>query len=122
MTGNYPLSLDTLSDTIKMFEDKQKEKLKEVAILRQHYDNMEVNNKDFDELYKIIPTWEKVFNEADKQTKRVLINKIVDKIIITNEKINVKFKIKLDYSPSQSDAEPILCSNNSTTPYTPCSK
>lgn len=122
MTGNYPLSLDTLSDTIKMFEDKQKEKLKEVAILRQHYDNMEVNNKDFDELYKIIPTWEKVFNEADKQTKRVLINKIVDKIIITNEKITVKFKIKLDYSPSQSDAKPILCSNNSTTPYKLCLK
>lgn len=122
ITGNYSLSLDTLSDTIRMFEDKQKEKLKEIEILKQHYDNMEVTNKDLYELYKIIPTWEKVFNEADKQTKRVLINKIVDKIIITNEKITIKFKIKLDYSPSQSDAEPILCSNNSTTPYIPCSK
>ena len=44
-----------------------------------------------------ISTVSNVFNNADKQTKRVLINKLVDKIIITNEKITVKFKINLEY-------------------------
>ena len=88
MTGNYPLSLEILADTIKTFENNQKEKEKEILELNTRYKNVEISNKDFDEFQKLIPSWEKIFNEVDKQTKRVLINKIVDKIIITNEKIN----------------------------------
>ena len=64
--------------------------------MTEQYESMQVNDKDWDELCKSIPTWVDVFNNADKQTKRVLINKLVDKIIITNEKITVKFKINLE--------------------------
>lgn len=116
MTGNYPLSLEILADTIKTFENNQKEKEKEILELNTRYKNVEISNKDFDEFQKLIPSWEKIFNEVDKQTKRVLINKIVDKIIITNEKINIKFKIKLDYSLSQHG----MSDHSDTIPYIPC--
>ena len=99
MAGTYPLSIEIIAETIKTFENNQKEKEKEIEKLKKQYKHMQVSNKDFDELQKIIPSWEEIFNDADKQTKRILINKIVDKIIITNEKITVKFKIKLDYCP-----------------------
>lgn len=114
MTGNYPLSLEILADTIKTFENNQKEKEKEILELNTRYKNVEISNKDFDEFQKLIPSWEKIFNEVDKQTKRVLINKIVDKIIITNEKINIKFKIKLDYNLSQHG----MSGYSDTIPYT----
>lgn len=112
MAGTYPLSIEIIAETIKTFENNQKEKEKEIEKLKKQYKHMQVSNKDFDELQKIIPSWEKIFNDADKQTKRILINKIVDKIIITNEKITVKFKIKLDYCP---DYQPRMSGVSPTT-------
>jgi hypothetical protein len=96
MTGNYPLSVEIIADTIKTFEENKKLKEIELREMNLQYNNMQIENKDFDDIYKMIPTWEKVFNDTDKATKRVLINKIVDKIIITKENITIKFKINLE--------------------------
>lgn len=117
MTGNYPLSVEIIADTIKTFENNQKEKEKELKELDIQYENTQVNNKDFNEVYNMIPTWTDVFNNADKETKRVLVNKIVDKVIITNEKITIKFKINLDYFSKNNEKQQRMSSNNSTTPY-----
>ena len=96
MSGNYPLSIEVIADTIKMFENNYEEKENELKELNLQYENMEINNKDIEDVYRIIPTWKDIFNNADKQTKRVLVNKIVDKVIITKERITIKFKINLD--------------------------
>ena len=117
MTGSYPLSVEIISDTIKMFEDNQKEKESELKNLNLQYENMQVRSDDLNDVYKMIPTWTGVFNNADKQTKRVLINKIVEKIIITNEKITIKFKVNLD-SFTNNDDESRNTIHNSTTSYT----
>lgn len=116
MTGNYPLSVELIADTIKTFEVKQSEKENEIKELHIQYDNMQVDNKDLDDVYKLLPAWTDVFNSADKETKRVLVNKIVDKIIVTNEKITIKFKVHLDYIVN-SENKPRMNDNNSTIPY-----
>lgn len=103
MTGTYPLSVDIIAETIKTFENNQKEKESEIKELNVQYQNLEIEKKDFDDVYKMIPTWTEVFNNADKQTKRVLINKIVDRIEITNEKITIKFKVNVDGEPRIND-------------------
>lgn len=117
MTGNYPLSVEIIADTIKTFENNQKEKEKELKELGIQYENMQVSNKDFNEVYDMIPTWTDVFNNADKETKRVLVNKIVDKVIITNEKITIKFKINLDYFSKNKENQQRTNGDDSTTPY-----
>lgn len=96
MTGSYPLSLETLSDTIKMFEERQKEKENELKQYKQKYENMQLDCQDIEDVYNLIPTWKDIFENADKKTKRVLVNKIVDKVIITKSNITIKFKINLD--------------------------
>ena len=68
---------------------------------------MKVDNSDIDKIYEMIPTWSETFDKADKETKRVLINKIVDKILITKEKITIKFKIRIDCKKK----EPRMSSN-----------
>ncbi len=98
ITGEYPLSIEMLADTIKKFEKKLKEKEKELKELSIQYDNMEINSKDWDSLCKMIPTWKDVFYNADKRTKRILINKIVDKVYFTNEEIKIQFKINLEFA------------------------
>ena len=77
---------------------------------------MRLNEKDISNFYKDIPSWQEIFSGTDKATKRVLVNKIVDKIIIKDDSINIKFKINLE------DIEPRMSSNDSTTPYIPCLK
>lgn len=116
MTGEYPLSVDIIADTIKKFEKEQKEKEKEMKELSAQYENMEVYHEDWQKIYDMIPTWEAVFLNADKETKRVLINRLVDKILITNEQIVVKFKINIDY-PRQSE-QPRMTANNEVELYT----
>lgn len=96
MTGEYPLSVEVIADTIKKFEQKQKEKEKEKKELLLKYDNMDVSYNEWDKFCKMIPDWNDIFYKADKETKRVLINKLVDKVYITNEEINVQFKINLE--------------------------
>ena len=129
MSGNYPLSIEVIADTIKMFENNYEEKENELKELNLQYENMEINNKDIEDVYRIIPTWKDIFNNADKQTKRVLVNKIVDKVIITKERITIKFKINLDGFISgniveeklnkDDDSEPRINIHNMTIPCRP---
>ena len=95
MTGNYPLNVEIIADTIKTFETNKKAKEDELKELSLQYDNMQITNTDLNDIYDMIPTWADVFNNADKQTKRVLVNKLVEKIIVTKEKITIKFKINI---------------------------
>ena len=74
---------------------------------------MEIKLTDWDSVYKMLPTWKEVFESADKETKRVLINKIVDKVIITKEEIRIKFKINI--------SEPRMREYKDTIPCKPCS-
>ena len=110
MSGNYPLSVEIIADTIKTFEKNKKEKENELQELNFQYENMKIDNSDIDKIYEMIPTWSEVFDKADKETKRVLINKIVDKILITKEKITIKFKIRIDCDKN----EQRINSNNDT--------
>lgn len=96
MTGNYPLSVEILADTIKNFEEKQKAKENELKEMEIHMENMGLENEDILSVCEAFPTWKEVFLKADKQTKRVLINKLIEKIIIIREKITIKFKINLE--------------------------
>lgn len=95
MLGNYPLSVEVIADTIKQFEEKEKIQKQKIQELEQQYEEMEIEEQDWDEVCKIIPSWIEVFNDADKKTKRVLINKLVDKVIVKKDEITVKFKINL---------------------------
>ncbi len=96
MSGQYPLSVGIIADTIKKFEKEQREKENELSGLLVQYDNMKVNYKDWDDICGIIPDWQDVFYNTDRETKRVLINMAVDKIYITNEEIKIQFKINLE--------------------------
>lgn len=95
MIGTYPLSVEIIADTIRQFEEKKEKQEHEIKLLEEQYENMEIKLTDWDSVYKMLPTWKEVFESADKETKRVLINKIVDKVIITKEEIRIKFKINI---------------------------
>lgn len=113
MTGTYPLSVEVIADSIKQFEEKKEIQTHEIEMLEKQYENMEIKMTDWDCVYQMLPTWKEVFESADRETKRVLINKIVEKIIVTEEEIRIKFKINVD--------KPRVREHKETTQYKPCS-
>ncbi len=96
MLGEYPLSLDELVSLIR----KQKEALeKQQAVIREKeitLKNAEVSHNDWDSIRKSIPTWQDVFMNADTPTKRVLVNKLIERIDVRKDEVIVRFKINLD--------------------------
>ena len=82
MQGDYALSLDELMNVIR----KQKEKYEELsAVILEKEESLQessVSYQDWDDIRKNIPTWQAVFLNADASTKRVLVNKLIDKIYV----------------------------------------
>ena len=96
MTGDYPLALEDLVRLI----DKQKEACsKQQEAIKQKEDklkNMDVSISERGYLRKQISTWQQVFLEADPQTKRVLVDKLVERIDIVEGQITIRFRIRLE--------------------------
>lgn len=114
ITGNYALTLEELANAIR----KQKEKLtfyeKMIEEKEEQLRQIGIDYCEWKELEKSIPTWNEIFHNADIPTKRVLVNKLIEKITITNEEIRITFKISLDDFIKHR-----ITIDSGTTPYKP---
>ena len=96
MTGEYALSLEKLSHLIDKKteqENKQIEVIREKELILQ---NTAVTVKDWEDIRKKIPTWHKMFLNIDTSSKRVLVNKLIERIDITRELVTIHFRISLE--------------------------
>ena len=114
--GDYCFSAEKLSS---MINDKQKvqieldSKLKEI---KQKMSSTMVHKEDLQSLICNAPNWKEEFHNADVSTKQMLLSTIIDKIVVKENEINIKFKIRLD---SFGDKNLLLKTSGSpTTPYT----
>ena len=63
--------------------------------------NLSVSQEDWENLYHNLPTWQDIFMNADVATKRVLVNKLIERIDITDDTVVIHFKVDLDHFCSQ---------------------
>ena len=110
MTGDYPLSLEELAGIIR--------KHKELEQKHKRLDAMKVSMDDWENIRSKIPTWQDVFWNADTTTKRVLVNKLIERIDITKDSVNIRFKINLN----DFFTLPRITDGSGTIPYKPCSE
>ena len=96
MTGDYPLSLEELADIIRKHRELEKKHKRIVEEKEAELDAMKVSMDDWESIRSRIPTWQDVFWNADTTTKRVLVNKLIERIDITRDNINIRFKINLN--------------------------
>lgn len=96
MTGEYALSLEDLVQNIEKQKGKERYQLSIIEQKENNLQNIAVTSNDWEEIKKKIPTWHELLLHADTATKRVLVNKLISRIDITKERINVQFKISLD--------------------------
>lgn len=96
MTGDYPLSLEELAGIIRKHKELEKEQQKVVKEKETELETMKVSMDDWESIRSKIPTWQDVFWNADTTTKRVLVDKLIERIDITKTNINIRFKINLN--------------------------
>lgn len=96
IAGNYPLSVEELADSIKKQKEKRQQQMESIKRLENELNNMNVSINEWETLQSQIPTWRDVFLKADTATKRVLVDKLIERIEITDEQVNIRFKINLN--------------------------
>lgn len=96
MTGEYPLTLEDLVRNIDTQKEKERQQLTIVQQKETDLQNSNITSTDWEDIKSRIPTWQELFLHADTAAKRVLVNKLIERIDITKERIIVHFKISLD--------------------------
>lgn len=106
MTGEYPVSLEKLMQLVRQEEEKEKAQSRYVLELTKSLKKMTVSAKEWEKLKKHIPTWQEVFLKADADVKRVLVNKLIDRIEVksndADKYITIRFKVSLSEFLNQS--------------------
>lgn len=96
MSGQYILSLRDLAHTIENQKSKER---RQISVLEQKTTSIQdtvLSTEDWKNIKDKIPTWRELFLCADTPTKRVLVNKLIERIDITREQITVRFRVSLE--------------------------
>ena len=94
--GEFAFSVGKLSAIIKDKESKKNE----IEVTRKRFkkqlDEIAIQSEELKQFVELMPKWKELFKESDTQTKQMLISTLLDKIIVKEEEITIKFKIRLE--------------------------
>ena len=102
MTGDYPLSLNELVECMNEEKAKEAEQLEKIRSKEDEIAGLAVSAKEWDDIQSKIPTWRDIFLNADTASKRVLVDKIVERIDLWQDAVKIRFKFNLDNFLEQS--------------------
>ncbi|MGN0342500.1 MAG: recombinase family protein [Roseburia sp.] len=94
--GDFAFSVDKLSAIIKEKESRKEEIEDKKKSLKKQLEEVSVQSEELKQFVDFMPKWSELFREADIQTKQMLISTLVDKIIVKDDEITIKFKIRLE--------------------------
>lgn len=96
ITGEYPLTLEQLAAVINKHRQQAQAQEETIRQKEMELTAAPVSIDEWNHLRQKIPTWQDVFLNADTPTKRVLVNRLVEKIDVKRDEILVRFKINLN--------------------------
>ncbi len=96
LRGKADISSEQISKAIKKQEEKAQHLSEQIAILTDQAREIRVDEKEWNEIKQRIPTWKDVFLQSDSAAKRVLVNKLIERIDVTADEIKIRFRINLN--------------------------
>ncbi len=115
MAGDYPLTVKEIADAIHKEQEKENVHKQLIWEKEETLKQASVNSDDWKELKTQFPTWKQIFEKSDSHTQRVLVNKLIERIDVTNERIVIRFRVNLnDFLP-----QPRISGDSPTIPYIP---
>ncbi|MBO5337531.1 MAG: recombinase family protein [Lachnospiraceae bacterium] len=120
--GEYYFSAEKLSSIIKEKQQALSELDETIKEIKKTLADNKLQRSDMEEFICRVPNWKEEFQNADVQTKQMLLSTIIDKIEVKDGDIRIKFKIRLDdYTDGVAMENLVLKSNDSPTiPYRLC--
>ncbi len=102
IAGSYPLSIAELASAIRKQKEKEEEQKRLLREKKSSIREAALTADEWMQLKAEMPTWQQVFQNADTETQRALVNKLIDKIEVTEEQIVIRFKLNLnDFLPDR---------------------
>ena len=92
MRGEYPLEIGILADAIIDLEERKAIEREATAKLQEKLRELQEEKEEGYTFADCMPSWKDVFCRADRLVKRVIIDRLVEKIIVTDEKLTIRFK------------------------------
>lgn len=94
--GEYYFSAEKLSAMIKEKEQELEVLGKEAEQTKNRLSQVVNQNSDMEKFITMVPNWKEEFQNADTQTKKMLLSALIDQIEVKNDDINIKFRIRLE--------------------------
>jgi hypothetical protein len=94
--GEFVFSAEKLSEMIQEKEARNKELEQTKGRLQKQVQDVVLKKEELEQFVSIMPKWDEVFAEADAATKQMLLSSLIDKIIVKDDDITIRFKIRLD--------------------------
>lgn len=92
MTGSYDMSLKRLMSMIEEHEKREQAQQDKVNQIKSEIEQSSVSMNKWVESQQKLITWKEIFLNADVSRKRVLANKLIERIDIRKDNINIRFK------------------------------
>lgn len=135
LTGKGLFSAERLYTLLQEKESQRKSIQARLDQKQQEYNSTSLTHKDIDKFSQIIPNWEKEFTSSPIHIKKVLLEKIIERIDIYKDEIKITFKISEEAfrkegllgesqekrEENQEENLPIKRGSHHTTPYRLCS-
>lgn len=96
LRGDYYFSAEKLSNMINEKQEALQESVSKVKEIKIKLEETKVKRADMERFISNAPNWKEEFENADAQTKQMLLSTIIDRIDVTDGNIAIKFKIRLD--------------------------
>lgn len=88
--------MENNQDKKKKINDEYNSELENLAHLNKNLeelqDEINKNNKDINNLKQCIPVWSKEFENAPLEIKRQILDKLIDKVYLYNDKVEIRVK------------------------------
>lgn len=91
LMGKSDFDSKTIADAITNNEKKKASLDVQISDIKNKLDSVLLFD-ELDTFVKLIPVWDDEFNNADIQRKKVLIDNVVNKIIVTADNIDIEYK------------------------------
>lgn len=115
LRGEIAITMDILNGQLKKEEERKQDKLEMISKLEQQTKEQKEEVGNLDDFMKSVPTWREAFDSSDGLEKRIIINKIIERIDIKEDEIKIRYKINIDTMLSRiaTNQATILCRHGS---------
>lgn len=95
MTGKCVMSLDELMSAVRRQKDREKEQNAIIKEKKERLEKANCVNLKWNDTGERIPAWQQIFMNTDTQTKRVMVNKLIERIDVKETQIVIYFRFDL---------------------------